>query len=92
MRVGLAVGILAILATLAVVRGQSPAPPPAFEVVSVRPSIATGRGSFRPLELPNGDIRFTGAPVIYLLQRAYPTIVGAEIVVCPSGRDATATT
>ena len=81
MRARLAVGILALLANLAAVRGQSPAP--AFDVVSVRPSTATGRGSFRPLELPNGGVRFTGAPVIYLLQRAYPTIVGAEIVGLP---------
>jgi uncharacterized protein (TIGR03435 family) len=82
MRARLALAILTFL-SLQPLRSQSPAPSPAFDVVSIRPTTTLmGRGGF-PIELPNGGIRFTGTTVVYLLQRAYPTIVIGEIVGLP---------
>jgi uncharacterized protein (TIGR03435 family) len=82
MRARLAVAVLIFLSVQAL-RGQSPAPSPTFDVVSIRPTTTMmGRGGF-PIELPNGGIRFTGTSVVYLLQRAYPTIVIGEIAGLP---------
>jgi uncharacterized protein (TIGR03435 family) len=82
MRARVAVAILIFL-SLQPLRGQSPAPSSMFDVVSIRPSTTMmGRGGV-PIELPDGGIRFTGTPVVYLLLRAYPTIVASEIVGLP---------
>jgi uncharacterized protein (TIGR03435 family) len=86
MRACRVVSAIALVTLAAGVSAQSPMPGPVFDVVSIKQA-ALGPGGLpaggRPIELPNGEIRLTGVPVIALLVRAYPGTVGTEPVGLP---------